>query len=327
MKKLSARGKKYLCLVIFITALLSLSAYLLPPFLFNEHEYDFRREFFLAYSTLDTVDEIIQLRRAGPGQILSEAEYSQAGKDIEEGIQVALEHIGKAEELNEQQQSIPFLPGKFREYGKLKADSVQRYRANTEKFLQKKKNDHLLTNTMLLVNQSQEQISKMQDMEQWIAAIEAVPERTLLISRQAHELYDNKFITESLLNYFRSQEQAQMHIYDKAYEALETQSWDNFSWEGYGGFFEEDLDVAAVFQESLQISLGLTDEIEADREETYLLIQEASNYYEANKLAYDPLSKTVGLFNSDYPRMHFESTNRYMIPSGVNPNTVSVILQ
>lgn len=326
MKRLSARGKKYFRFLLVIFTVVCFSAFLLPTFLFNEQEYKFRQEFYSAYKTLETVDYVISLRRSGPGQALTHDEFTQAGKDIEEGIEIALDHIRMAEELNEQQQSIPFLPKEYREYQKLKIESVQSYRENTKDFLQKKRSDHLLSDTTFLSYTTQDQIFKTQDPEQWWEAIQLVPERSFVIERQAEELYQSHYINESLYSYFMSQQKAATYLYEQALLVSETGDRAQYDMEGYGNFFEENMDVEKIFEESSQIGLRIAEKQAQKLSETFALIESANVYYNENHLAYDPLSKLLSHFSEDFPRMHFESSEKNLLPPDTDPTTVSLNL-
>lgn len=326
MKKLSPRGKKYLRVILIVLAFICLSAFLLPTFLFNEDEYKFRQEFYYAYTTLEKVDYVISIRRAGPGQSLTDEEYTQAGKDIEQGIELSLAHITAAQEINSQQMGIPLLPEKYQEYGRLKMETLERYKANTEAFLQKKRNDHLLTNTTMLSYTTHNQLFKMQDSEQWWAAMQQTPERSFLIERQAEELYQNHFISEPLYSYFMSQQAAATYLYDQALVVSETGSWDSFDINGYDDFFDPETDVTKIFTDSNTIGAKITEEQAADLSEIYVLMEKANSYYNENRLAYDSLSRLVSVFSDSYPRMHFESNQRNMLPAQTNPRRVSVVL-
>ena len=96
----------------------------------------------------EVVDELIAVRQIGPNDQMSEEEFGKIASNIEGGLEDSIEYTKQATLIQDKQEKIPFLPTKYKEYHQLKQHLITDHNQLTKSFLQIKINEHLLTDTV-----------------------------------------------------------------------------------------------------------------------------------------------------------------------------------
>lgn len=285
-------------ILVFATILI-----LAPRFYFNEQELGFRKNFTNAYVSIGKAERGISLRQQGPESVDDEA-FASLGNAIENELDNALSSLERAALYNSKQEKLSFLlPAKYKHYLQLKQASLAEYYQLFESFRNRKQNEHLTTETLLLIQEANSSINNFGSYEQWIETVSQLPQLSSQIKTNAGKLLANQHINQELYNYFIEVGNSYDHIAPLFIEVLENGSWDQTDFNGLRKFSttREDRDLA------LEKSLAEWDQRKqehlkkvADNDQDLL---EASNYFNENKLAIDPLSRLLSIFSSKFPRI------------------------
>lgn len=288
-------------------------------------EFEFRKAFSLAFFSQTKAETAIQVRRSGPGDMTSKEDFIAYGDGIEASIAQAVEHLEDAQQHNNRQSKLLFLLSpKYREYHNRKITAINEYTEITKQFLTRKQREHLTTNMLVKVVTAQSGIRNINDQDGYWATIETLPDLMATISTTNQALKDAGYFEDDMYGYFIETLENFEFMYEQSQKVVEAGSWDVFDTEGLKKTTESNFDVNVVFANAQEQWGQATDAYYQKIEENDNKLFETSNYYNENKLAYDPLSKAMSLINSAFPRMKINNdTQPTIIPSEINPDSVS----
>lgn len=308
------------CLLFFVSIL----AYLLSQYYFNELELKFRKDFFVAYNALADVEEGIAIRQQGVEQV-GEVQFSEVGKKIESNLDIAVEYLEKSQVHNKQQQKIALLlPGKYKKYLELKRKSLDGYYELAIDFRERKQNEHITTETMMLIVQIDSSIYDFSNYEQWLDTMEYLEYNTTKIKLNAKQLLEADHINEELYEYITNTADGYMHLHDLYLEAFENEDWQGIDYSSLDNYFTptavaEDL-LSTTYQRWADKNQAHFEKMEANDEEIVV----ANVHYNENKLGYDPLSIFLSFFNNAFPRIRIiDNQEPTILPADTDTYIVS----
>lgn len=313
---------KILLLIIIVFGIL---AYLLPPFIYNETEFEFRKAFSLAFFSLNKAEAAIQVRTSGPNDAVNYDELVAYGEGTEASIAQAIQYLESAQIQNNKQDKFIFLlPPRYREYQKRKISAVNEYAEITKQFLTRKQNEHMTTNMLMMVINAQESIRNLNDQDQFWVTMDNLPELIMTISNNSQKLKDSGYFDEDMYGYFIENRENFEFMQRQSQNVAKAGSWDVFDIEGLKKTTESQYDVDVVFANAQAKWAQATDAYYIKIEDNDNKLFDASNYYNENKLTYDTLSKIMSFFSDNFPRMKIiDNTQPTIIPSDINPDSVS----
>jgi hypothetical protein len=179
-----------------------LAIFTLPTFIYNELKFRFRNEFLLAVMSLDSADYGVQLRQDYVTD--NHQELVAVGNLVEKNISEAIVHIDKAQSYNKQQNIIVnLLSPKYKIYHEKKIDAVGGYENIANEYLDRKRKEHLSSDTLSLVFQTQQKIRNIGNEEDWWNTIDTLPKVVQIIRSNSEELHEGSVIDDDVYNYGR----------------------------------------------------------------------------------------------------------------------------
>ncbi len=295
---------------VLLVFLISIVSFLLfPTFYFNELELGFRQNFSSAYIAIDKAEQGISLRQQGPESIDDET-FASLGKAIENELDNALSSLEKASSYNTKQEMLAFLlPNKYKQYLELKQSSLSKYHQLSESFRNRKQNEHLMTETLMLVVQIDQSIYNIEDYDNWLLTLDQLPTDVAKIKQNADSLLKADHINQEFHDYLVKTADGYDHLNTMFITALENDSWKTLDWNELETFQTPEDEVKRMVEESrVRWDQRNQDHLEkiADNDQDLL---EASNYFNENKLALDPLSRLFSIFSSKFPRIKTTENN------------------
>lgn len=320
-------GNFSIFIAIFIIVIV-ISYKTLPSFLYNEYEYQFRQEILTSYNLSDKVEDAIQTRRYGlaDGTVTSQ-EHKEIGQQIVATIKRVQEHLARGNEKMFIQNRIPFLPKSYKEYHEGKNLAFSEYSRLSSNFLLKKENDHMLTDTIVLIANIDSVIYDMKN-PQWWDTSASLLENSKLIQVNADKLKDNAFISDRLYKYLTSTSQLYQFMFYQGEKVSADKSWDNYDIKKIIELTElrQKYDLTSSIAETWRIG----DQINAKYQEEFTLnsddLSKWSDFYNENRLAFDPVSIFLSRFIPLYPHNHNPETSPTILPGNTIPEKVSLIL-
>lgn len=282
----------------FVTILI-----LTPQFYFNEQELGFRKNFTNSYVSIGKAEQGISLRQQGPESVDDET-FASLGKAIENELDSALSSLEQASLYNSRQEKLAFLlPNKYKQYLELKQSSLLEYHQLSEIFRNRKQNEHLMTETLLLVVQIDQSIYNIEDYDNWLLTLDRLPENVVRIQQNADELLKTNHINQEFHDYIVQNAKKYSHLNSMYINAQENDSWNEINWNELDAFHTPKDEVKRIVEESkIEWDQRNQEHLKkvADNDQNLL---EASNYFNENKLAIDPLSRLLSIFSSKFPRI------------------------
>lgn len=322
--------RKSFFLIALITPLL-LAVYLLPTFIYNQLEYDFREQFAMAMMMEEVVDELIAVRQIGPNDQMSEEEFGKIASNIEGGLEDSIEYTKQATLIQDKQEKIPFLPTKYKEYHQLKQHLITDHNQLTKSFLQIKINEHLLTDTVQRLFDTQAFFRNYDfENQDLYESIEYLDYNTLRVELQAKRLYEANSISSEVYDYLIKQNEPSIHILEQFRVVIENQSWDKFdSSKIISPPVIDQSKVSDLFSDSYnQKRKSALDNHKKNTSAHYDEMEKVGSFYLDNHLGYDPLSTMLSKINDKYPlnKEYESSSSPSIVPmDGVNPDLISAI--
>jgi hypothetical protein len=322
------KSKKYIVPTTLIIAIIIGLLILLPSFIYNEFEYRFRKEFSNAFELSVETDELVEQRIYGfVNSLISDEEHRELGERIESNLVKMQDHLTQGASIMENQGTIPFLPSKYHEYHVGKIDAVNEYSRLAGEFLQKKKNDHMLTNTTILIMRLDEALRDISNPSWWDTA-NSLPYEIAYINSNNRQLIENDFITEDHFNAMKRATDLYQFMYEQSQIISKNNSWDDFDMDTFIALSKarSDLDFASVSYESLTISKHVADEYQEKVIANDAELEKWANYYDGGRLAFDPVSSVLAkIFPTVYPHNFNPNKPSPIIPRMVNPDLVSLV--
>lgn len=312
--------------VLLVASLLLISIVLLnlPTFYFNELELGFRQNFFNAYVAADKAEQGIALRQKGTDKADDEV-FSGLGKAIESELHSAIVSLDKAETYNKRQEKIAFLlPNKYREYLDLKEKSLAGYYQLSDDFRQRKHNEHLTTETMMLIVHIDQTIYNIENYGQWLETLDQLPQNSERIKTNADTLLANNHINQELHGYIIKTVKGYEHAATLFIDALENDDWSGFDFSGLAEFKTPENEVRRMLEE-LKEDMNQRSQKHLDKAaENNQTIMIANEYFNKHKLALDPISRFFSAFSSRFPRIKITDDHEpTIIPKDIPPGLVS----
>ncbi len=295
-----------------------------PQFYFNELELSFRQNFSNAYISIDKAEQGISLRQQGPESVDDET-FANLGKAIENELDNALLSLKEASLYNSKQEKISFLlPNKYKQYLELKQSSLSEYQQLSESFRNRKQNEHLMTETLMLVVQIDQSIYNIEDYDNWLLTLDQLPADVTKIKQNAENLLKAGHINQDFHDYLVKTADGYDHLNTMFISALENDSWKTLDWNELKAFQTPEDEVKKMVQESrVEWDQRNQDHLEkiADNDQDLL---EASNYFNENRIAFDPLSRLFSIFSSKFPRIKTtENKTPTIIPENISTEFLS----
>jgi hypothetical protein len=320
---------------VFITApiliLIALAIVLIPPFIFNEMEYQFRAQFTASKYLARTADEIVEFRRTNGNNVIYEnspyscEEYLQTSDDIENLIEESLDYLDAALITSNRQHKIPFLGSKYKTYLNKKEKSIKNYRGTQEYYLSMKKKQHMSTNTIFRIFQLQKlQRQAAEGSINWNEFFKKIPELSNCIHADTERLYEQDYITEGLYQYLDKINQSFVVLYAAAISTAKKDSWGNFNIDEYVSLLNAAGELGPALTESSKIAEQKKAAYNQMFHESDELMYEASDYYNENQLAFDKISVLLSRFSSYFPRNYYEEGMKIFVPTDVNQELVGI---
>lgn len=287
-----------------LLVLILILGYVLPQFYFNELELGFRQNFTNAYISIGKAEQGIELRRLGPNEVDDE-KFTSLGEAIESELNNAITSLEEASKFSKKQQDINFLlPNKYKEYLDLKEKSLIDYYQLADSFRQRKQNEHMMTETLMLIVQIDQSINDMSNYDQWLITLDTIPQNSDLLTSNADILLANNHINNEFHDYIIESSQKFEYLATTYLEVLEKGSLDKVE-------FEKELDkFATPYDEVKRMMEESQSEWDRRNQEYFQKIDKndqdllmASNYFNENKLALDPVSKFLAMFSNKFPRI------------------------
>lgn len=322
--------KKHI-LTFSLVSLLVLSAYLVPRFIYNKLEYEFRMNYSMAMQLEQVADELISVRQLGPTESITDDEFQQIASDIEKALKESIEYTNQATSIQNNQTKIPFLPRKYNEYHQLKQNLITDHNKLTQDFLQIKINEHLLTDTVQRLFSTQGYLHNLNFEEQDIYEIvEYLDYNTLRVETQIASLITEDSITPEVHDYLVKQNEPIIQTKEQLQRVIESESWDVFDPAKITSLPVIDQNVVSdLFSDSYdQKRKSAMEEHKMNTTAHYEEMEKVGSFYLDNHLGYDPLSIILGKVNSKYPlNKEYESSGSpSIVPlDGVNPDLISSI--
>ncbi len=308
--------KQYYIVIAFVLLLILLLKYF-PLFYFNELELGFRQSFSSAYISIDKAEQGISLRQQGPESVDDET-FASLGKAIENELDNALSSLEQASSYNSKQEKLAFLlPNKYKQYLELKQSSLLEYHQLSESFRNRKQNEHLMTETLMLVVQIDRSIYNIKDYDNWLLTLDQLPADVTKIKQNADSLLKADHVNQEFHDYLVKTADGYDHLNTMFITALENDSWKTLDWNELETFQTPEDEVKRMVEESrTRWDQRNQDHLEkiANNDQDLL---EASNYFNENKLALDPLSRLFSIFSSKFPRIR---TTENKIPTIIPEN-------
>ncbi len=306
-------------IIIFITSTLVLvgilvaGGMLLPRFYFNELELEFRKEFQVAYSALDRVDEDIEMRKKEVEEVGDE-EFYQIGRRIEADLDLAVKSLANSQLPTQKQQQMAWLlPSQYQEYLRLKQKSVQDYYDLTENFRQRKYNEHMLTETFLVIYNLDKNLDNYEDYEKWLNTLEQTPADADLIKSSAIKLLEAGHITQAYADFMIGAATGFMYQHDYFMKISESEENQEIDKDLLIKYFPPHEVVNAIFEENKEIwqerNQAHFEKMEVNYEEMDL----TNRYYHENQVGLDPLSFSLAKFSDAFPRVKPQNTYQPLI--------------
>ncbi len=308
--------KKVAITFIFVSSLaLLLKCYF--QFYFNELELGFRQNFSDAYISISKAEQGISLRQQGPESV-GEESFANLGKAIENELDNALSSLEQASSYNSKQEKLAFLlPNKYKHYLELKQSSLLEYHQLSESFRNRKRNEHLMTETLMLIVQIDQSIYNIKDYDNWLLTLDQLPTGVIKIKQNADSLLKADHINQEFYDYLVKTADGYDHLNTMFITALENDSWKILDWNELETFQTPEDEVRRMVEESRvkwdQHNQGHLEKI-ADNDQDLL---EASNFFNENKLALDPVSSLFSIFSSKFPRIR---TTENKVPTIIPEN-------
>lgn len=319
----ASRLNKFSLLIVFTV----LSVMFLPPFIYNELEYRFRNEFWLALFNLDDAEYGIQLRQSYVTDDYQE--LVEVGDLVEKNIEEAIHHIEKAQSYNKKQDFlVVFMGNKYKTYHNKKINAVNGYDNLVKEYFERKRKEHLSSNTLSLVFHTQQEIGSMKNQEDWWNTIDNLSKTVQTVRDNSAYLLSESMIDEDIYNYYQSETERFMFMYDQSQNVIETHGWDSFDAQGLMDLSEKDIDVYQVFSNTQLQWKEQADQQEKRFAQNDEVLHGASDYYNENMLADDKISMMLSLVSDIYPRMKIDndgSSGPTIIPQDTNPELLSAI--
>lgn len=290
-------------LILILAIVVGYLAILFPQFYFNELELGFRQNFTNAYISIDKAEQGISLRQQGPESVDDEA-FASLGNAIENELDNALSSLERAALYNSKQEKLSFLlPAKYKHYLQLKQASLAEYYQLSESFRDRKQNEHLMTETLILLGQIDQHIYNIKDYENWLLTLDRLPENVVKIQQNADDLLKTNHINQEFHDYIVQNAKKYSHLNSMYINAQENDSWNEINWNELDAFHTPKDEVKRIVEESkIEWDQRNQEHLKkvADNDQDLL---EASNYFNENKLAIDPLSRLLSIFSSKFPRI------------------------
>ncbi len=291
-------------LILILAIVVGYLAILFPQFYFNELELGFRQNFSNAYISIDKAEQGISLRQQGPENV-DEETFASLGKAIENELDNALSSLEEASLYNSKQEKISFLlPNKYKQYLELKQSSLLEYHQLSESFHNRKQNEHLMTETMMLLVRTDQSINDTSNKDQWIQTLKEVPVVVGKINANAERLLSSNHINQEFYDYILLQTKKFEYLYDSYANLMETDTWNVAEFEkGLENYYFPEEELVRITNESkLEWNQQRQEHLNKLTKNDQNLL-EASNYYNENKLAFDPVSRLLSMFTNKYPRI------------------------
>lgn len=322
--------KKYV-LTFSLVSLLVLSVYLVPRFIYNKLEYDFRMNFSMAMQLEQVADELIAVRQLGKIESISDENFEQIASNIEQALSESIVFTDQAIAIQSNQSKIPFLPKNYIEYHQLKQHLITDHAQLTQDFLVIKENEHLLTDTVQRLFSTQDYLHNLNFEEQDIyEVVEYLDYNTLRVKTQIASLKENDSISPEVYDYLTEQNKPIIQTKDQLQQVIDNESWDAFDPSKISSppTIHEN-EVLKIFSDSYnQKRKEELDNHEQKITAHYNEMEEVGSYYLDHHLGYDPISTLLGKFNNTYPlnKEYENSSSPSIVPmEGVNPDLISAI--
>lgn len=322
--------KKYI-LTFSLISLLVLSTYLVPRFIYNKLEYEFRMNYSMAMQLEQVADELIAVRQLGPAESITDEEFEQIATNIEKALEESIEYTNQATTIQNNQTKIPFLPRKYKEYHQLKQNLITDHNQLTQDFLQIKINEHLLTDTAQRLFSTQGYLHNLNFEEQDIYEIvEYLDYNTLRVETQIASLIAEDSITPEVHDYLMNQNEPIIQTKEQIELVIDSESWDVFDPSKITPppVIDEN-EVSDLFSDSYnQKRKRAMEDHKKNTSAHYDEMEKVGSFYLDNHLGYDPLSTMLSKINDKYPlnKEYENSGSPSIVPlDGVNPDLISSI--
>lgn len=304
--------KRFAPIVFLTLLLLSTTVLLLPPFLYNELEYHFGREYNTVFDHLDKAEDGIQQRIAlGSANTPDSQEnldvFVRYGDAIESSIYQASVGIQKAEKhARWQSRLLPLLNVQYKQYHQEKLKALVDHEQIVEDFYALKRNEHAATDTANLVFLTQNKALNFDNQDEWWEVMAQMPETTQTITENAEQLLGSGYINEELYAFYLRQVELFSFLHSQSVKVAQAEDWDEFNTQGWRELTAGSSQIAynpEMFERMQQTMVDKSDDYLHRKDENLLAIHNNVEYYNNNQLAYDRLSLLLSMVSDKFPRL------------------------
>ncbi len=315
--------------IVIIVSLVAIVICLVPSFIYNQLEYEFRMNFSMAMQHEDAADELIAIRQLGKNDSTTDEYFESLATEIEQNLEEAINYSDRAIKKQGNQEFIPLLPTKYKKYHEEKKDLISVHRQLANDFLIIKKNEHLLTDTIQRLFSTQAFFRNYDfENQDLYESIEFLDYNTFRIESQANRLYKANSISSEVYDYLIKQNEPSIHILEQFRVVIENQSWDKFDPSKITNTSTlTDDEVTQLFTKSHESKRTHSlEELRTKRSDHYNNMEKAGMFYIDNHLGYDYLSKLISYFSGKYPlNKEYINSPTIVVPSeSGNPDLISL---
>lgn len=275
---------------------------LLSQFYFNELELGFRKNFKESYLLIEKTEQNITLRQQVSKNFDNET-FITLGETIEDELKNAIVFLDKAATYNKKQKEISFLLSKkYKNYLEFKNSSFDNYYQLLKDFYQRKQNEHMMTETILLVAQIDQSIYNLKNYEEWTKIVDGLPQNSKTIKFNVDTLLANKYINQEFYDYIVKT----LAGYNRAAQLFTNTAINenyNIDFSELEAFKTPEIEVKRMI-ENLKTEWNNSyqeylDNVTKNHQELFL----TNNYFNEHKLALDPISRFFAVFSNKFPKI------------------------
>jgi hypothetical protein len=295
--------KKKLLTIVLLIILIGLCFFLLPRFYFNQLEYKGREIFSSIEDARQTANDHIEQRSGREGGQKTSLEVENLSIDITSDLNKVDFLVNEHESILNKQLKLKFLlPKKYNEYLALKKDVFDKYYSSLRKFKSLKEYEGGITDILVKSDQfSQAMNTKGVTFDELYTKVKDLGDTRDNLKK----FFDNGFMTSDYYNAVLADINAKIDLYNLLSDATKN----NYSASEVDKKMGE---IAAKYKHADTMTLyydSYDNNVVPKQNEWSDLYNQANDltlgaldYYDTNKLAYDPLSVIISKFDKSYPK-------------------------
>lgn len=295
--------KLKLLIIVPVILLLALSLFLLPRFYFNQLEYKARQVFSSVEEARQVANDHIEQRSGREGGQKTSLETENISIDITADLNKVNLLIGEHESILNKQLKLKFLlPKKYKEYLALKKNVFDKYYSSSRKFRSLKEYEGGITDILAKSDQfSQAMSSEGATFDELYTKVKDLGDTRDNLKK----FFDDGFMTSDYYNAVLADINAKIDLYNLLSDATKNNYSASEVDKKIGEIAEKykHEDLRTLYYDSYdKITTAKQNEWSDLYDQANDLTYGALDYYDTNRLAYDPLSVIISKFNKSYPK-------------------------